>query len=242
MNEEQNTIRSKWKRLIRKKAFFPAVYLSVAALLLTGVVWYQTMNRLSAPAPEMEFFEENESRMDPSAEFYEPSEPVSQSVEEFKWPVLEEAETEVVTHFYDFDTDESEQVDALIFYNNKYYQSQGISIVPSTDEPLAVVAPLSGEVIDVKDDPLLGQTIVLEHDHDLKTYYTSLSDVEVELDQTVEQGTVLAHAGTNEFAKDQGVHVQFEIRKNNVPVNPEMVFNAPVTAIQTDVTETEDES
>lgn len=40
-HEEEKTIPSSpWKRLIKKKWFFPAVYLIAAALILAFITWY----------------------------------------------------------------------------------------------------------------------------------------------------------------------------------------------------------
>jgi len=43
MREEEKitTLDSKWKRMIRKKWVLPSIYIASAALILTGVLWYQ---------------------------------------------------------------------------------------------------------------------------------------------------------------------------------------------------------
>ncbi|MDY0409474.1 hypothetical protein [Paracerasibacillus soli] len=41
--ENKGTPQNKWSRIYRKRWFFPAVYLVVAALLLTAVIWFQNV-------------------------------------------------------------------------------------------------------------------------------------------------------------------------------------------------------
>ena len=55
-----------------------------------------------------------------------------------------------------------------------------------------------------------------------------MTDVEVKDGQRVSQGDVIAHAGTNVFNKDKGVHVHFEIRKDGQPINPESYIDQSV--------------
>ncbi len=234
MKEEKRGLKSHWKRIVRKKGFFPALYLAVAALLLTGVLWYQNANRIADPDINLDFNYQDDLWGDNALDREEPSEPVTTSVENISLPVLAESRTQIVTKFYDHDADQEEQEQALVFYNNKYYQSQGIDIAATSDEPLQVVAALSGEVVEVKENPLLGYIVQLNHDHDVTTYYSSLTDVVVEEGQKVSQGEVLAQAGTNLFNKDKGTHVHFEIRKDGKPVNPESYFEKPVADLTVD--------
>src|SRR5690625_6680594 len=52
MKEENNAPKNKWSDIFRKKWFFPAVYLTIAALLLSVVVWYQNMDNQVPDAQE----------------------------------------------------------------------------------------------------------------------------------------------------------------------------------------------
>lgn len=162
---------------------------------------------------------------------------LSTPVENVSLPTLAESKTQIVTSFYDHEADQEDQEQALVFYNNKFYQSQGIDIAATDDGPFPVIAALSGEVIEVKENPVLGLIVQLKHDHDVTTFYSSLTDVEVKEGQSVSQGDVIAHAGTNVFNKDIGVHVHFEIRKDGDPVNPESYIDQSVAELTTSVAE-----
>lgn len=234
MKEEKRGLKNHWKQIVRKKGFFPALYLVIAAILLTGVLWYQNLNRVSEPDLNLNY--QDELRGENPLDLDEPSEPATTPVENVSLPILSEENTQIVTKFYEHGIDQEEQEQALVFYNNNYYQSQGIDIAATNEDPLQVVAALSGEVIEVKEDPLLGYVVQIEHEHDVTTYYSSLTDVEVEPSQKVSQGDIIAHAGTSLFSQDKGIHVHFEIRKDGQPVNPESFLDQPVTDITVEET------
>lgn len=164
-------------------------------------------------------------------QFDEEAESVLQQEETIKMPVQEEAQTEIVTKFYDYNAEEEEQEKGLTFYNNRYYQSTGIDIAASDGETFDVVASLSGTVSEVKEDPLLGNVVVLDHGDDITTYYASLEEVQVEAGAKVKQGDQLGMAGKNLFSEESGTHVHFEIRKGETEVNPEEYFNETMTTL-----------
>ena len=238
MKEEQNgTSKNKWRNIFRKKWFFPALYLTIAALLLTVVVWYQNVDN---QVPEG--LDENESAEDSMTDpFNEDAEAVMEQQEVIKMPVLDEQQAEIVTKFYDYNADEEDQENGLILYNNRYYQSTGVDIASADGETFDVIASLSGTISEVKEDPLLGNVIVISHDNGVETYYASLEEVDVQAGSEVSQGDKLGTAGKNLFGQDSGIHVHFEIRKDGVEVNPEDFFNQPLSRlddVQTEENET----
>lgn len=243
MKEEKNgAFKAKLQRVVKKKGFFPAVYLTVAALLLTGVLWYQNLdNRIPETQGDMEQAYDA-VRGEYPFDFEQESDPVVSQAEVVRLPVTEESETQIVTKFYDYQKDSAEQEQALVLYNNKYYQSQGIDIASASDDLLPVVAALSGKVVELKEDPLLGYVLHMEHDHDVSTYYASLTDVQVKKGQDVAQGEMLATAGKNLYGQASGTHVHFEIRKDGHPVDPESFFNQPITDIKAPTDSGDDES
>ncbi|WP_404455810.1 peptidoglycan DD-metalloendopeptidase family protein [Virgibacillus necropolis] len=226
MKEENNGGSKKWSRVFRKKWFFPAVYLTVAALLLTFVVWYQNLEN---QIPAQDGQESTDTATDP---FDEEAQPVLEQQEVVKMPVSNQDQAEIVTKFYDYSADEKTKESALVLYNSRYYQSTGIDIATASGETFDVTASLSGTVENVEEDPLLGNVVTLSHDSDLKTYYASLGEVNVKAGDNVKQGDVLGTAGQNIFGKEDAVHVHFEIRKDGEPVNPEEYFNQPVSSVK----------
>lgn len=238
MSEENNgTPKNKWSRIFRKKWFFPALYLTLAAILLTTVIWYQNLdNQVKDSDDGQDVAEENaDSPYDQDAET------VADQQEVVKMPIENADQAEIVTKFFDYNADEEDQESALVHYNNRYYQSTGIDVASTDDEDMNVTAALSGTVKDVKEDPLLGNLVELSHENDVATYYASLDEVEAEEGDKVEQGDAIGTAGKNIFGKDNGEHVHFELRKDGEAMNPEEFFNQPVGKLDS-ATSDEDEA
>lgn len=236
MREEKNgTPKNKWSRIFRKKWFFPAMYLVIASLLLTVVVWYQSIdNQLPEVLEQPEI-----NKSDQLNKYDGNATSVVDQQEVIKMPVSDTEQAEIVTTFFDHNADEKEQEKALILQNNRYYQSTGIDIAMEEDETFEVLAALSGKVEEVKTDPLLGNIVVLSHENDVVTYYSSLGEVNVTEGERIKQGDEIGTAGKSEFGKENGTHVHFEIRKNEQEVNPEVYFNQPISKLDQDVEEDE---
>src|SRR5690625_1475241 len=225
--ENKGASKNTWRRIIQKKWFFPSLYLMIAALLLTGVVWFQNTNQ----TPDAQDEENLEATNDLTSPYDEDAQSVMEQQEVIKMPVADEEEAEIVTKFYDYNADQEDQESALILYNNRYYQSTGIDIATADGEEFDVVASLSGTVTEVKEDPILGNVVSISHENDVETYYASLDEVGVKAGSKVKQGDTIGTAGRNLFGKDHGIHVHFEIRKDGAEVNPEVFFNQPVSKL-----------
>ncbi|SES10842.1 stage II sporulation protein Q [Gracilibacillus ureilyticus] len=242
MEENKNVSKNNWKRIFRKKWFFPALYLAVAALLISGVLWYQNAaNQVPELADEMKNqLEENQSGPDMNKD--EDAEPVMQQQEVLQMPVAEDLQVEIVTKFYDYGADESTQEQGLILHQNRYQQSDGIAISTADQQAFDVMAALSGKVTEIKSDPLLGNVIKMEHEEGVTTYYASIGEVLTEQGAELKQGQTIGTAGQNSLGQDNGVHVHFEVRKDGVPVNPESFINKPINEIIAPAPEASEES
>ena len=232
MKEEgkKSVTKLKFKRLMRKKWLYPALYLSVAALVLVGVFWYQQGgNDLEDQIAEQPQSEVQDEFL--TADNEKDTVPAMEHQENLQMPVADEQAASIVTKFYDYDASEQDQESALVLYNNKYYQSEGVDITREDGEAFEVTAALSGTVTEVKEDPLYGNVIEITHDEDVTTVYASLEDVEVLAGSDVTQGDVLGSAGRNSFGQASGVHVHFEVRSDGQPVNPEDFFGQPMSKI-----------
>ncbi|WP_106496076.1 M23 family metallopeptidase [Lentibacillus sp. Marseille-P4043] len=229
MKEENNgASKNKWSRIFRKKWFFPAVYLTIAAVLLTVVLWYQNLDNQVQEAEDEQGITEDYA----DSPYDQEAETVVEQQEVVKMPVEKENLAEIVTKFFDYNADQEDQESALVLYNNRYYQSTGIDIAPSEDvEKFNVTAALSGSVTEVKEDPLLGNLVEISHKNEVTTYYASLGKVDVKAGDEVKQGDVIGTSGKNLFGKDKGVHVHFELRKDGKAVDPEAYFNQPVSKL-----------
>ena len=94
-----------------------------------------------------------------------------------------------------------------------------------------VLAALSGKVVTVRQDSLLGNVIEIEHEKGIVTVYQSVKDFKVKVGDTVKQGEVLATSSTSQLNQNAKTHVHFEVRKENVALDPLSVFGQSLTAL-----------
>ncbi len=81
-----------------------------------------------------------------------------------------------------------------------------------------VVAGASGRVSFVGWQNGYGQLVVVDHGGGLTTRYGHLSDIDVELYQTVSRAQLLGKVGST--GRSTGPHLHYEVRINDQPVNP----------------------
>ncbi|WP_404330433.1 peptidoglycan DD-metalloendopeptidase family protein [Mesobacillus maritimus] len=225
MREEKSSQEKSFKRFFKKRWMYPAIYLASAAIILTGVLYFQGSGEQST---DIEQATDN-----PSRQFNdEPALEVNTSLENFTMPVEDVDNAVVKMQFYDNNSDKAEQEAALVVYNNQYHPNTGIDIADKEGKEFDVVASLSGEVTMVKEDSLLGNVIEIEHDNGIVTQYQSIKNMKVKAGDTVKQGDQIATAGTSQFNEKAGIHVHFEIRKDGTPVNPLDFMDKPVSALQ----------
>ena len=96
-------------------------------------------------------------------------------------------------------------------------RSKGIDI--KTYESAPVLAAKSGRIV-YCDSRLkgFGNTIIIDHGGGLQTVYAYNSEILVKLGDAVEQGSVIAKAGST--GRSNGASLHFEVRKNSEPQNP----------------------
>lgn len=101
------------------------------------------------------------------------------------------------------------------------YTSNGINIETEMGTP--VTASMAGRVITVIQSPLnLGKQVVIDHGDGFTSLYAHLDSITVEQGDSVAQGDAIGSAGnTGEILMTQ---LYFELRKDSVPVDPEMYF------------------
>lgn len=216
------------KRYLKKRWVLPAIYIISAAILLTAVIWFQTGgNDLSGSKNK-----DNETTNLSGKQLNdEKALEVNRAVENFVMPVIDPESAVIKQQFYDSQAKTEDQEAALVFYNNQYHPNKGLNIGMEDGKTFDVVAALSGNVVKVEEDSLLGNVIEIDHGDGVVTQYQSVKEMNVKVGDRIEQGQVLAKAGQSLFNQEAGVHVHFEIRKNNVPVNPLDYFNKPLSSL-----------
>ncbi|MBO8165419.1 MAG: M23 family metallopeptidase [Brevibacillus sp.] len=220
---------SAWKTFLGKKWAFPAIYIGTAAIILAIVMWYQgTADK--APLDKADLMDEvtianpDESRT-ATDETDQPAVPVSNAAQQLAWPVAEEAALEKGMGFFDDAAPEEEQEKALVQYDGAYTPHTGIDFVAKDNQPFDVLAALDGTVSKVKNDPLVGTLVEIEHDNNMTTVYQSLETAEVKPGDEVKQGQLIGQAGRNVYEKEAGVHLHFEVRIDGNSVDPEQYLS-----------------
>ncbi|MDT9026760.1 M23 family metallopeptidase [Rossellomorea sp. YC4-1] len=211
---------------MKRRWAYPAIYLASAAIIITGILWYQAGNDVNEKAKDYSY-----DGVPTDNEFNQPAEEVNRSLENFVMPVASPEDTVIEKQFYDTEASAEEQEAALVVYGNMYYPNQGVDISKDGKE-FDVLAAMSGTVTKVQEDSLLGNTIEIEHSKGIVTRYQSVKDFEVAVGDVVDQGQAIAKAGKSLFNEEAGVHVHFEIRKANVAVNPLEYFNKSLATLQ----------
>ncbi|QGQ48326.1 M23 family metallopeptidase [Metabacillus sediminilitoris] len=214
---------SKIQQFFRKRWVFPAIYLMSAAVILTAVLWYQSIS--NNVAEDLNTSEED-AMNDPEAV------EVNALKENVAMPALDPDAVNVVKKFYDPNASTEDQEAALVFYDNSYRMNKGIDIAKEDQTEFDVVASLSGTVTKAEKDPILGYVVEIEHENDLVTVYQSLAEASVQAGDKVEQKELIGKAGKNLFNEEDGIHVHFEIRQNGTAINPLTFMDKPVTSIE----------
>lgn len=199
--------RYKWKRLFAKKWVFPAIYMVVAALILTIAWWYQ--QRPFQPVTNTAKNNQEDILL-----------PVEKEESGMIQPIKKESEAEKTMGFYDEAGSKESKQTALVKYANTYWPHTGLDFARKDGKGFAVVSALDGKVIRVEENPIVGWQVAIQHESGVVTVYQSLSDVKVQKGQQLKKGDVIAQAGRNNFEKESGIHLHFEVHQDGKPVNP----------------------
>ncbi|MFZ0796669.1 MAG: M23 family metallopeptidase [Terriglobales bacterium] len=101
-------------------------------------------------------------------------------------------------------------------FNGEGAFHSGIDISASEGSP--VIAPADGTVTFADYLGGYGRAIMVDHEHGISTRYGHLSNFAVTAGQYVHRGDTIGFVGTS--GRSTGPHLHYEVRINDVPVNP----------------------
>ena len=153
---------------------------------------------------------------------------VQPTVEQITNPYIDES-IQITKKYYDYNSDEKEQKDSLIYYEGTYLPSTGLTY--KGPENFDVISVLSGTVTLIKQDDILGNVIEITHENNIVSTYQSLSEVLVQENDTITQGQVIGKSGTSNIDKESGNHLYFELSINNQTVNPLNYFGKNINEV-----------
>ena len=140
-----------------------------------------------------------------------------------------DTDIKVLKSFYDYKSTEDEQQNSIIYYEDTYIQSSGVSY--GKEEEFDVIAVFDGKVTSVKEDELLGNVVIIENNNGIKATYESIKDIKVKEGDTVSQGNVIAKSSTSNISKDLNNHLYFELTVKDTSVNPEKYFDKSIETL-----------
>ena len=132
----------------------------------------------------------------------------------------------VAKDFYDKDDTTTNQENAIIFYNGTYIQNSGITY--TADVIFNCLSVLDGEVIDIKEDDIVGKSVTIRHNNELISVYQNLSEVEVKMNDKVSQGDIIGVSGNNSIIGKEGYFLHFELIYNDENINPENYYGKTI--------------
>jgi stage II sporulation protein Q len=150
--------------------------------------------------------------------------PVSKEQTEVVGRPYTDMNVEIVQNYYNYKGTEEEQQNSLIYYQDTYIQSTGVSYQLEGKE-FDAVAILDGEVIEVKEDELLGNSVTIKHSSNVISIYQSIQDIQVKEGDIVRKGMLIGTSGTSNISSDLENHLYFELMVDNISVNPEEYYD-----------------
>ena len=140
-----------------------------------------------------------------------------------------DSDVKIVKKFYNYQGTEDEQKESIIYYQDTYMPSSGVSY--GKDAEFDVVSILDGKVTKVSNDDTLGNIITIEHDNGIVSTYESIRDITVKEGDTVKQGEKIAKSSTANITSDLKNHLYFELSIKEKIVNPEDYFDKSIDEI-----------
>ena len=131
------------------------------------------------------------------------------------------SDVEIATYFYNKEDTVEEQQKSLIYYENTYMKNTGV--LYQAQDTFDCVAVISGTVLNIKEDDILGNVVEVEHNPNLRTIYYSLGEINVQVGEALSQGDLIGTSGENNIT-DSASNLLFEVYYNGTLLNPEEFY------------------
>lgn len=215
------------KKLFAKRWVSPAIFMAAAAIIVTLMWIYQGSDPAkptTAPGDSTEVTQEGGQQeglpQQGSENTGEELAEEAASGESMTWPVGKIEDLQVDVGFYDEEGSQADKEAAVIQVDSTFAPHTGIDFVHPEGTTFDVLAAMSGKVTRAETHPTLGNIVEISHGNGLVTVYQSLTGLQIEEGDMVNQGTVIAQAGRSDRERDTGIHLHFETRLNGEAVNP----------------------
>lgn len=207
------------KRRLKKPVAY-ALYGLVFVSVFGAIFSIETATSPKLQEPDMEYV---------SKTIIENNEPVVAINSVIKRPYNNET-VKIIKDYYDYKDDSVEQENSIIYYEDTYLQSSGVSY--SGDVSFEVMSILDGTVSSVTENNLLGNIVEIDHGNGIIGYYQSLSEINVKKGDTVVQGQIIGKSGFSNIAKELNDHLNFELSIKGKLVNPEDYYDRNISDLE----------
>ena len=132
--------------------------------------------------------------------------------------------------FYDYKSEAKKQESSLIVYENTYMQNNGVDY--SNDEEFDVVSILDGEVISIEDNAIYGKVVTIKHNDNLKSVYSNVKNVLVNVGYKISQGEIFASSDTYKVDTKVKSLLHFEVYYKDNAIDPENLYTMSVSDLK----------
>lgn len=197
---------------MKKKTYKMGLVGCMSVLVMLTGLWVYDQNKIPVSEEPVVSIKNDEPKQE-------------ETKEKINYPYLDE-NVKVVRTYYDQNDDTTAQQASLVLFEGVYRPNQGTDFA-NENTKFDVVACLSGEVTQKKDDPIFGLMVTIKS-NDIEITYQSLDSTTLEVNQKVKQGEVIGTSGENLYEADLGNHLHLIIENKGVILNPEKCFSKTV--------------
>lgn len=131
-----------------------------------------------------------------------------------------------VSEYYD---GKQHDLDSITKYEDVYRGNQGIDYTYQK-EKFEVIAVFDGQVSDIKNDQVFGNSITITSDQ-IAITYESISDLKFKKGDKIKQGEVIGLASDNAYHKELGNHLHLVVTLKNKLIHPEKIYGKSLKEI-----------
>ena len=100
-------------------------------------------------------------------------------------------------YFYDYESNESKQIDSIIYFENTYMQNNGVDYV--SDKDFDVISIMDGEVESIEDNQIYGKVVTIKHNDNLKSVYSNIKDIMFDVGDMIFQSDIIGTSNKSKF-------------------------------------------
>ena len=128
-------------------------------------------------------------------------------------------------YFYDYESNESKQIDSIIYFENTYMQNNGVDYV--SDKDFDVISIMDGEVESIEDNQIYGKVVTIKHNDNLKSVYSNIKDIMFDVGDMIFQSDIIGTSNKSKFNDESMLH--FEVYYKGEVIDPENLYTMKVS-------------